>query len=144
MAMVVVLDLSSDAAQSPRRSGKSATYWRDRTSIDRSRSLSALRVRPGGVHRPLSSGEHYLRAEVLAEIAAEHGIPPKLLIVHQFREDMIQGKDKLAPVSGVQLVIDADGYGSPELKTAVYNFWSGTNQSNLRGSSSSMARTCHS
>jgi hypothetical protein len=60
--------------------------------------------------------------KVLAEIAAEHGIPPKLLIVHQFREDMIQGKDKLAPVSGVQLVIDADGYGNPELKTAVYNF----------------------
>jgi hypothetical protein len=60
--------------------------------------------------------------EVLAEISAEHGIPPKLLIVHQFREDMIQGKDQLAPFPGVQLVIDADGYGSPELKTAVYNF----------------------
>jgi hypothetical protein len=59
---------------------------------------------------------------VLAEISAEHGIPPKLLIVHQFREDMIQGKDQLAPIPGVQLVIDADGYGSPELKTAVYNF----------------------
>ena len=60
--------------------------------------------------------------KVLAEISAEHGIPPKLLIVHQFREDMIQGKDQLAPIPGVQLVIDADGYGAPELKTAVYNF----------------------
>ena len=45
-----------------------------------------------------------------------------MLIVHQFREDMIQGKNQLAPVPGVQLVIDADGYGGPELKTAVYNF----------------------
>jgi hypothetical protein len=35
---------------------------------------------------------------------------------------MIQGKSQLAPVPGVQLVIDADGYGGPELKTAVYNF----------------------
>jgi len=60
--------------------------------------------------------------KVLAEISAEHGIPPKMLIVHQFREDMIQGKTQLAPVPGVQLVIDADGYGGPELKTAVYNF----------------------
>jgi hypothetical protein len=60
--------------------------------------------------------------KVLAEISATHGIPPKMLIVHQFREDMIQGKDQLAPVPGVQLVIDADGYGAPELKTAVYNF----------------------
>ena len=60
--------------------------------------------------------------KVLAEISAEQGIPPKMLIVHQFREDMIQGKTQLAPVPGVQLVIDADGYGGPELKTAVYNF----------------------
>jgi hypothetical protein len=60
--------------------------------------------------------------KVLAEIAATHGIPPKMLIVHQFREDMIRGKNQLAPVPGVQLVIDADGYGAPELKTAVYNF----------------------
>lgn len=60
--------------------------------------------------------------EVLAEISATNGIPPKMLIVHQFREDMIQGKVQLAPVPGVQLVIDADGYGAPELKTAVYNF----------------------
>lgn len=60
--------------------------------------------------------------KVLAEISAANGIPPKMLIVHQFREDMIQGKEQLAPVPGVQLVIDADGYGGPELKTAVYNF----------------------
>jgi hypothetical protein len=59
---------------------------------------------------------------VLAEITAANGIPPKLLIVHQFREDMITNKDQLAPMPGVQLVIDADGYGAAELKTAVYNF----------------------
>jgi hypothetical protein len=59
--------------------------------------------------------------EVLADISATHGIPPKILIVHQFREDMIQGKEQLQPVPGVQLVIDADGYGASELKTLVYN-----------------------
>jgi hypothetical protein len=60
--------------------------------------------------------------QVLADISASNNIPPKLLIVHQFREDMIQGKETLAPYPGVQLVIDSDGYGAPELKTAVYNF----------------------
>ena len=34
---------------------------------------------------------------------------------------MIQGKEQLQPVPGVQLVIDADGYGASELKTLVYN-----------------------
>lgn len=57
----------------------------------------------------------------LAEIVAARGLPPKVLIVHQFREDMIANKMTLAPVPGVQLVIDADGYGAPELKVAVYN-----------------------
>lgn len=60
--------------------------------------------------------------QVLAEISAAQGIPPKMLIVHQFREDMITGKDQLAPMPGVQLVIDADGFGEPELKTFVYNY----------------------
>ncbi len=59
--------------------------------------------------------------ETLAELSANLGIPPKILIVHQFREDMIVGKDQLAPVPGVQLVLDADGFGAPELKTDVYN-----------------------
>lgn len=60
--------------------------------------------------------------QVLAEISAEHGLPPKMLIVHQFREDMIADKGQLGPLPGAQLVIDADGFGDPELKTFVYNY----------------------
>jgi hypothetical protein len=77
---------------------------------------------PGEYIGSLSAESISYAQKVLAEISAQNGIPPKLLIVHQFREDMIQGKDQLAPIPGVQLVIDADGYGGPELKTAVYNF----------------------
>jgi hypothetical protein len=57
----------------------------------------------------------------LAQMTADLGLPPKMLIVHQFREDMISNKPSLQPVEGVQLVIDADGYGAPELKIDVYN-----------------------
>jgi hypothetical protein len=57
----------------------------------------------------------------LAAIAAANNLPPKILIVHQFREDMIKAKETLRPVPGVQLVIDADGFGDPDLKTSVYN-----------------------
>lgn len=77
---------------------------------------------PGEYIGSVSADSITYAQKVLAEISAEQGIPPKMLIVHQFREDMIQGKEQLTPVPGVQLVIDADGYGSPELKTAVYNF----------------------
>jgi hypothetical protein len=57
----------------------------------------------------------------LAAIVEANGLPPKILIVHQFREDMIKEKMTLRPVAGVQLVIDADGFGNPDLKKSVYN-----------------------
>ena len=76
---------------------------------------------PGLYIGELSAEEITYAQETLAELAAEQGLPPKLLIVHQFVEDMIVGKNELAPVPGVQLVIDADGYGAPSHKTEVYD-----------------------
>ncbi|HEV2127698.1 MAG TPA: hypothetical protein VGR22_03655 [Thermomicrobiales bacterium] len=59
--------------------------------------------------------------EYLADLAAEVGIPPKVLIVHQFHYTMIENKDAVSPVAGVQLVIDADGWGTPAEKRATYD-----------------------
>ncbi len=56
----------------------------------------------------------------LVELATKNSIPPKVLIVHQFRLDMIEQKETVAPVPGVQLVIDEDGFGTPEEKTETY------------------------
>ncbi|MGB3307272.1 MAG: hypothetical protein WBA63_13865 [Thermomicrobiales bacterium] len=58
----------------------------------------------------------------LVDLAKTHDLPPKVLIVHQFHEGMIEHKDQLAPVSGVQLVIDADGWGPPDSKKSTYHF----------------------
>lgn len=58
----------------------------------------------------------------LVELANEQGVSPKLLIVHQFKESMISDKDKIVPMPGVQLVIDADGWGPPDQKRATYDF----------------------
>lgn len=77
---------------------------------------------PGEYIGSITADDIVYAQQVLADISAQSGLPPKMLVVHQFREDMIQGKEQLAPMPGVQLVIDADGYGAPELKTAVYNF----------------------
>lgn len=45
----------------------------------------------------------------------------KILLVHSFNDDMIRDKGKVETYPGVDLVITADGIGSPELKTAKYN-----------------------
>lgn len=58
--------------------------------------------------------------EWLVNLAAENAIPPKVLIVHQFRLDMIEDKESVEPVDGVQLVIDEDGFGTPQEKAETY------------------------
>jgi hypothetical protein len=59
--------------------------------------------------------------QYLADLSEEVGIPPKVLIVHQFHYTMIENKDQVEPVAGVQLVIDADGWGTPAEKKATYD-----------------------
>ncbi|MGC4105033.1 MAG: hypothetical protein QM753_01605 [Thermomicrobiales bacterium] len=64
----------------------------------------------------------------LVELAKQYNIPPKVLVVHQFHDGMIENKDKIAPVPGVQLVIDADGWGPPDQKKSTYAFVNGAQQ----------------
>ena len=56
----------------------------------------------------------------LADLSTEAGIPQKVLMVHQFRYDMIQDKETIQDTPGVELVLHADGHGAPELKKETY------------------------
>ena len=46
--------------------------------------------------------------------------PQKLFIIHQFTEDMIKGKEQLRPHANLATVLNADGFGSKEVKSAKY------------------------
>lgn len=56
----------------------------------------------------------------LTDLARANGLPPKALIVHQFRDDMILQPEQITTVPGVDLVIDMDGWGGPEAKLGGY------------------------
>ncbi len=58
--------------------------------------------------------------EELARISEENGIPPKMLIVHQFVESSITNREAIVPVPGVQLVLEVDGFGTPDEKRSTY------------------------
>ncbi len=84
-----------------------------------------FRVPPGevpgqDVFGTLSAAEITSAQHRLVDRCAEFGLPPKVLVVHQFYYTMIENKEELAPVPGVQLVIDMDGHGDPETKMATY------------------------
>ncbi len=75
-----------------------------------------------GIHIGSITGERVTHVQKLvARWAVEDGVPEKFLIVHQFVESMITEKETIAPVPGVQLVIDADGWGTPDQKRVCYD-----------------------
>lgn len=56
----------------------------------------------------------------LAEIVRRNDLPEKMLVVHQFTEDMITNKQRLRRYPGVRLVLNVDGFGGREIKIAKY------------------------
>jgi hypothetical protein len=59
--------------------------------------------------------------ELLSNFAREHHLSNKILIVHQFRHDMITNKDKVVPHERVELVWHADGFGAAATKVETWN-----------------------
>ncbi len=59
--------------------------------------------------------------QLVAEVIRENRLPPKLVVVHNFDESMIAGRELLDPPPEVDLVIHMDGHGPPRLKIGVYD-----------------------
>jgi hypothetical protein len=58
--------------------------------------------------------------ELLANIAKEHNLPPKLLIIHRFTQRMITNSQDIKLRPEVQVVMHMDGWGPPALKKDTY------------------------
>jgi hypothetical protein len=62
-------------------------------------------------------------SDYLAKLVADHNLPQKLLIVHQFTNGMIRHKPKLAERDGVALAINVDGFGDRANKISKYHLF---------------------
>ena len=65
--------------------------------------------------QPINDVRRYLSALV----AAEH-LPDKLLVIHQFRPQMLPRRALIRPGRGVEVVFHADGFGTPQAKNATW------------------------
>lgn len=69
-----------------------------------------------------SPGEDIMQAaRTLSRLVEEKNLPPKVLIIHQFQDGMIQDKEMLRPVPNVEMVLHADGFGTPFQKFEKYD-----------------------
>jgi hypothetical protein len=82
-------------------------------------------VIPGSDIGGIDAADVAFAQDALGQIVDEHGLPPKILIVHRFTEGMLRNEEQLEAVPGVQLVIDFDGFGEPGIKTELYRAFTG-------------------
>lgn len=59
-------------------------------------------------------------ARYLAQLVRENNLPPKILVVHRFTEDMVTHAARIQPLPEVQIVMDMDGWGFPAKKINTY------------------------
>lgn len=76
---------------------------------------------PGEHYGSVSAAEVMGAAQVLSDLVKEHNIPDKILVIHQFREDMLPDKQNIKPVPHVDMVVMMDGWGSPGSKVTNYH-----------------------
>lgn len=59
--------------------------------------------------------------EYVSNLVAENGLPDKVVIVHQFAEQVLTNKDAIQPTENVEVVVNFDGHGLDAIKRAGYN-----------------------
>ncbi|WP_282827144.1 hypothetical protein [Gulosibacter sediminis] len=84
------------------------------------------RLKPGQHHLEqigtVSDEEINETLEWLAEFTTEHELPQKIVVLHEFRSDMLGDRDNIATGHDtLQLVVHIDGHGTPGLKMETWN-----------------------
>ena len=77
-------------------------------------------IRPGTKVGQMMASDVNYAIETLDKVVREKNLPPKVVVVHRFRADMIPDAQNIKPTSRVQVVMHMDGWGPPWLKFDSY------------------------
>jgi hypothetical protein len=75
---------------------------------------------PGTVIGTFDAADVNYAAQHLADLVQQNDLPPKVLIVHRFTQNMVTNYQNIQPLPEVQIVMDMDGWGSPAKKLNTY------------------------
>lgn len=76
---------------------------------------------PAGRIGTLDAADINRVSRYLSRLAADHGLPPRILIIHRFRAAMVTNTDAIVDRPGVRIIFHADGEGGPAAKIADYD-----------------------
>ena len=78
---------------------------------------------PGVEFGHMSASEINWVIDKLSNLVLTQHLPPKILIIHQFRESMLPDWQNIRVKPGVEVVTSVDGFGTPEAKIGDYNIF---------------------
>jgi hypothetical protein len=76
--------------------------------------------RPGTVIGTMDAADVNFVSNYLANLVKANNLPPKILVVHRFTQNMVTNYKNISKHPEVQLVMDMDGWGEPSLKHDSY------------------------
>ena len=88
-------------------------------ALDPEFSIGTRKI-PGKVIGRIDAADVNAVSSVLATLVDSLKLPPKMLIVHRFTRPMLSNHEKIRLDPRVQIVIDMDGFGAPQLKYGSY------------------------
>lgn len=77
--------------------------------------------RPGTVIGSFNAADINYTIDFMSQIVRANNLPPKVLLVHRFTQNMVQGAAQIKATPEVQVVVVMDGWGSRELKRGTYS-----------------------
>ncbi|MEX1184129.1 MAG: hypothetical protein WEF86_12935 [Gemmatimonadota bacterium] len=76
--------------------------------------------KPGTKIGTMDAADINYAADHLANLVREHGLPPKVLVIHRFTRGMVTNSQDIRLRPEVQVVMHMDGWGAPWLKRDSY------------------------
>lgn len=80
-------------------------------------------ARPGSVIGSLDAVDINWISDYLTELVKKNNLPPKMFVIHRFTKGMVTNASKIKLRPEVQVVMDMDGWGPPDLKKGTYRHW---------------------
>lgn len=91
-------------------------------AIDPEFEVNGLDIRPGKIIGHVTGEQVNQVQSAMSDYLKNNGISEvKMLILHQFTQNMVTEKDTVKSFDQIDLVMNLDGHGSPELKVSIYN-----------------------
>lgn len=88
--------------------------------VDPEFAMKTSGVKPGRLIGTLDATDINYTAQYLANLVRTYNLPPKVLMIHRFTGAMLTNSKKIKPLPEVQIVVDMDGWGSPQRKKNTY------------------------